>query len=95
MMLEKADILIKAREVRPDQLFIAGVPPSRMLNFSLLFFLLDTFAYSHRLRPGVNKESHGLEVAQLAGMLPSAVAVAYEAISRLNLKSDAWMSTTP
>jgi hypothetical protein len=30
-------------------------------------------------------------VAQLAGMPPSAVAVAYEAISRL--KSDAWMSS--
>ncbi|KAF8506861.1 muts domain V-domain-containing protein [Russula emetica] len=52
---------------------------------------LGSFAYSHRLRPGVNKESHGLKVAQLAGMPPSAVAVAYEAISRL--KSDAWMSS--
>jgi DNA mismatch repair ATPase MutS len=31
----------------------------------------------------VNKESHGLKVAQLAGMPPSAVAVAHEAISRL------------
>jgi DNA mismatch repair ATPase MutS len=39
----------------------------------------------------VNKESHGLKVAQLAGMPPSAVAVAYEAISRL--KSDARMSS--
>jgi DNA mismatch repair ATPase MutS len=39
----------------------------------------------------VNKDSHGLKVAQLAGMPPSAVAVAYEAISRL--KSDAWMSS--
>jgi DNA mismatch repair ATPase MutS len=39
----------------------------------------------------VNKESHGLKVAQLAGMPPSAVAVANEAISRL--KSDARISS--
>ena len=39
----------------------------------------------------MNKESHGLKVAQLAGMPPHAVAVAHEAISRL--KSDAWMSS--
>jgi len=39
----------------------------------------------------VNKESHGLKVAQLAGMPPSAVGVAYEAMSRL--KSDASMSS--
>jgi DNA mismatch repair ATPase MutS len=49
---------------------------------------LGSFAYSHRLRPGVNKESHGLKVAQLAGMPPSVVAVANEAISRL--KKDVW-----
>jgi len=51
---------------------------------------LGSFAYSHRLRPGVNKESHGIKVAQLAGMPPSAVAVAYDAISRL--QRDARMS---
>jgi len=44
---------------------------------------IGSFVYSHRLRPGVNKDSHGLKVAQLAGMPPSAVAVAYSAISRL------------
>ncbi|KAI0304636.1 muts domain V-domain-containing protein [Russula brevipes] len=49
---------------------------------------LGSFAYSHRLRPGVNKESHGLKVAQLAGMPPSVVAVANEAI--LRLKKDVW-----
>jgi hypothetical protein len=37
----------------------------------------------------VNKDSHGLKVAQLAGMPPSAVAVAYEAITRL--KGDVWI----
>ncbi|KAI0257296.1 muts domain V-domain-containing protein [Lactifluus subvellereus] len=50
---------------------------------------LGSFAYSHRLRPGVNKESHGLKVAQLAGMPPSALAVAHEAMSRLG--SDVWV----
>ncbi|KAF8272981.1 muts domain V-domain-containing protein [Lactarius quietus] len=45
-----------------------------------------SFTYSHRLRPGVNKESHGLKVAQLAGMPAATVAVAHEVIVRL--KSD-------
>jgi len=31
----------------------------------------------------VNRESHGIKVAQLAGMPPSAVAIAYDAVSRL------------
>ena len=37
----------------------------------------------------MNKESHGLKVAQLAGMPPSAVTVAHEAISRL--ESEVWI----
>jgi DNA mismatch repair ATPase MutS len=41
----------------------------------------------------VNKDSHGLKVAQLAGMPPSAVAVAHEAISGLKSASDAWVSS--
>lgn len=40
----------------------------------------------------MNRESHGIKVAQLAGMPPSAVAVAYEAISRL--QRDVWMSSS-
>jgi DNA mismatch repair ATPase MutS len=36
------------------------------------------------MRPGVNRDSHGLKVAQLAGMPPSAVTVAKEALSWLN-----------
>ncbi|EKM60914.1 uncharacterized protein PHACADRAFT_82590 [Phanerochaete carnosa HHB-10118-sp] len=38
------------------------------------------FAYSHRLKPGVNRDSHGLKVAELAGMPASAVTVARAAI---------------
>ncbi|KAH9081821.1 muts domain V-domain-containing protein [Lactarius deliciosus] len=49
-----------------------------------------SFAYSHRLRPGVNKESHGLKVAQLAGMPPSTVAVAREIMARLK-SDDVWI----
>ncbi|KZV77021.1 hypothetical protein PENSPDRAFT_568815 [Peniophora sp. CONT] len=41
------------------------------------------FSYSHRLRPGVNRDSHGLKVAQLAGLPPEAVSVAREALSWL------------
>jgi hypothetical protein len=32
---------VEVTEVRPDPLFIAGVPPSRMLNPSLLFFFFS------------------------------------------------------
>lgn len=39
----------------------------------------------------MNRESHGIKVAQLAGMPSSAVAVAYDAISRL--QRDVWMSS--
>ena len=41
------------------------------------------FAYSHRLKPGVNRDSHGLKVAQLAGMPPSAIEVATNAMDWL------------
>ncbi|KAI0348697.1 hypothetical protein BDW22DRAFT_119281 [Trametopsis cervina] len=34
------------------------------------------FTYSHRLRPGVNRDSHGLKVAQLAGMPESTLTIA-------------------
>jgi DNA mismatch repair ATPase MutS len=37
----------------------------------------------------VNKESHGLKVAQLAGIPPSALAVAHKAMS--SLESDVWI----
>ncbi|KIM33811.1 hypothetical protein M408DRAFT_85594 [Serendipita vermifera MAFF 305830] len=39
-----------------------------------------TFTYSHRLRPGVNRDSHGLKVAQLARMPQSAIKVAEAAL---------------
>ncbi|KAI0757170.1 muts domain V-domain-containing protein [Daedaleopsis nitida] len=41
------------------------------------------FTYSHRLAPGVNRNSHGLKVAQLAGMPPSAIEVARSALAWL------------
>ncbi|EIM83372.1 uncharacterized protein STEHIDRAFT_62817 [Stereum hirsutum FP-91666 SS1] len=45
-----------------------------------------SFAYSHRLRPGVNRDSHGLKVAQLAGMPPAAIGVAKDALSWLRVR---------
>lgn len=51
-----------------------------------LVFILSQdgyFAYSHRLQPGVNRNSHGLKVAQLSGMPESAMAVANTALSWL------------
>ena len=44
------------------------------------------FTYSYRLRPGINRNSHGLKVAQLAGMPPAAMTVAAEALLQLKEK---------
>ncbi|KAF8446138.1 muts domain V-domain-containing protein [Boletus edulis BED1] len=41
------------------------------------------FTYSHRLRPGVNRNSHGLKVAQLAGIPDSALLLAKNALAAL------------
>jgi DNA mismatch repair ATPase MutS len=43
------------------------------------------FSYSYRVQPGVNRDSHGLKVAQLAGMPKSAMSVAQNTL--LALKS--------
>jgi len=45
------------------------------------------FSYSHCLKPGVNRDSHGLKVAQLAKMPDSAVEVAQTALSWLKDRS--------
>ncbi|RDX56044.1 hypothetical protein OH76DRAFT_1518636 [Lentinus brumalis] len=45
------------------------------------------FTYSYRVNPGVNKDSHGLKVAQLAGMPDSAVEVARSALAWLKTRS--------
>ncbi|KAJ6519566.1 muts domain V-domain-containing protein [Mycena sanguinolenta] len=46
------------------------------------------FAYSYRIRPGVNRDSHGLKVAQLAGMPQSAVTVARDALTWLKTRKE-------
>ncbi|KAL0950920.1 hypothetical protein HGRIS_007677 [Hohenbuehelia grisea] len=46
------------------------------------------FAYSYRLRPGVNRDSHGLKVAQLAGMPPSAIGIAHHALEYLKTRKE-------
>ncbi|KAJ7169620.1 muts domain V-domain-containing protein [Mycena filopes] len=46
------------------------------------------FAYSYRIRPGVNRDSHGLKVAQLAGMPETAVVVAHDALAWLKSRKE-------
>ncbi|KAF8807596.1 hypothetical protein BYT27DRAFT_7223410 [Phlegmacium glaucopus] len=46
------------------------------------------FTYSYGLHPGVNRNSHGLKVAQLAGMPPAAMTVAADTLSQLTEKHD-------
>ena len=46
-----------------------------------------TWVYVHRLRRGVNRQSHALKVARLAGMPESAVAVAGEVLADLQRRS--------
>ncbi|KAJ7462636.1 muts domain V-domain-containing protein [Mycena galericulata] len=46
------------------------------------------FAYSYRMRPGVNRDSHGLKVAQLAGMPETAVVVAQNALTWLKSRKE-------
>jgi len=42
-----------------------------------------SWAYVHKLRPGVNRESHALKVARLAGLPDSAIGVAEEVLASL------------
>jgi DNA mismatch repair ATPase MutS len=49
--------------------------------------LSDPFTYSHRLQPGVNRESHGLRVAKLGGIPDKAVEVARRVVERLRDRS--------
>jgi len=54
-----------------------------------IFALQDGhFTYSYRVRPGVNRESHGLKVAELAGLPQSALKVASEALQWLKTQSE-------
>jgi len=46
----------------------------------------EHFAYSYRLRPGVNHSSHGLKVAQLAGLPRSALDVASKTMAILEAR---------
>ena len=43
----------------------------------------DTITYIHKLKPGVNRESHGLTVAALAGMPDRALTVAKDTLDML------------
>ncbi|KAG6911798.1 hypothetical protein DXG01_000045 [Tephrocybe rancida] len=68
-----------------------GYPNQRQNNFGNVEFFCtdvdetddDRFAYQYRVRPGVNRDSHGLKVAQLAGMPTAAVNVAKDTLALL------------
>ncbi|KAE8256357.1 hypothetical protein A4X13_0g2700 [Tilletia indica] len=53
-----------------------------------------SISYSHRLRPGINRDSHGLKVARIAGMPPRAVHVA-EAALRWIQGPSGWSRVAP
>ena len=46
------------------------------------------FAYAYRLTPGVNKDSHGLKVAELAGLPMTALSMAKEALQGLKSRGE-------
>jgi DNA mismatch repair ATPase MutS len=54
----------------------------------------DHFAYSYGVKPGVNRDSHGLKVAQLAGMPHSAMKVAQNALLWLKSRRDGEIHAT-
>ncbi|KAF2118151.1 muts domain V-domain-containing protein [Lophiotrema nucula] len=47
-----------------------------------------TFSYVHKLRKGVNRQSHALKVARVAGLPEAAVAVAAEVLEKLKPSAD-------
>ncbi|KAJ6574843.1 muts domain V-domain-containing protein [Mycena capillaripes] len=69
--------------------YSSNATPKGIFN-NIGFFCTDDghFAYSYRIRPGVNRDSHGLKVAQLAGMPQSAVAVAQDALTWLKTRKE-------
>lgn len=50
------------------------------------------FAYSHRLKPGVNRNSHGLKVAKLGGMPSSVMKVAQDTLDWMKCKEGNWVA---
>ncbi|KAF8338139.1 muts domain V-domain-containing protein [Cantharellus anzutake] len=52
------------------------------------------FSYSHRLRPGVNRDSHGIEVAQMAGIPLKTVNVASRVLKWMGSQEQHWLSSS-
>ncbi|KAJ6627193.1 muts domain V-domain-containing protein [Mycena sp. CBHHK59/15] len=85
-----------------DMLGYSSTQADRGIFSSVGFYCTDVdetddghFAYSYRIRPGVNRDSHGLKVAQLAGMPQTAVEVAQDALTWLkSRKEDASSNAT-
>jgi len=49
------------------------------------------FSYSHRLKPGVNRDSHGVKVAKLGGMPRSVIDVATGALTWIRQQKGGWV----
>lgn len=47
-----------------------------------------SFIFQHQLKPGVNRQSHALKVAKLAGLPTPAIAAASDMLARLHLEDD-------
>ncbi|EJD04012.1 uncharacterized protein FOMMEDRAFT_106414 [Fomitiporia mediterranea MF3/22] len=75
-----------------DMLGYSDVSQQSTLFPNLEFYCTDIdetedghFSYTHRMRRGVNRDSHGLKVARLAGMPELAINVAEKALSSIKL----------
>ncbi|KAJ7130099.1 muts domain V-domain-containing protein [Mycena crocata] len=78
-----------------DMLGYSSDNPDQGIFSDIGFFCTDVdetddghFAYSYQIRPGVNRDSHGLKVAQLAGMPLKAVDVARDALTWLKSRKE-------
>ncbi|KAG9086133.1 DNA mismatch repair ATPase msh1, partial [Ceratobasidium sp. UAMH 11750] len=88
---EVADMLGYIEPPTPPSPASGDLPMSRCTRPHISFFCTSIttspdspdFSYAHRLRPGVNRESHGLRVAQLGGMPDAAIDVARRVMERL------------
>ncbi|KAG6850322.1 hypothetical protein H0H93_014897 [Arthromyces matolae] len=75
---------------------MVGYPNQHRTRFqSVDFFCTDVdeaddthFAYQYRVRPGVNRDSHGLKVAHLAGMPTAALDIATNTLAILKARDE-------
>jgi hypothetical protein len=80
-----------------SEMLLSSVPmlmiPRRAFSFTQCHHIHTTsqdgrFAYSYRVRPGVNRDSNGLKVAELAGFPQPALSMAADALLWLKSQSE-------